>query len=305
MANFDYDVIIIWAWSAGYPASIYASRFWLKNLIIWAQPWWALATSHKVENFPGIISASGAEIMNNFKEHALASWWEIIDDTVTELNKVENYFEVKTSFWKFFTTKYVILATGNSYRKLWAKWEQEFLWKWVSYCATCDGMFFKNKVVIVVWWGNTAMTEALYLSNICKKVYLVHRSDKFRCDICWSNEADKKENIEILKFEEVEEIVWDLFWMTWVKLKSGKNLEADWIFVAVWTLPNTQLVDKFNPEKDSEWCLVVDKKQETSISWIFAAWDITTNSNKVRQTLTSAAEWAVASSSVHEEIMKG
>jgi thioredoxin reductase len=103
----------------------------------------------------------------------------------------------------------------------------------------------------------------------------------------------------------VEEVVWDMMWMTGVKLKSWKTLEAEWIFVAIWTLPKTELVDKFNPEKDSEWCLIVGKNQETSIKWIFAAGDITTNSNKVRQTLTSAAEGAVAASWIHEELMKG
>jgi thioredoxin reductase len=91
--------------------------------------------------------------------------------------------------------------------------------------------------------------------------------------------------------------------MTWVKLKSGKQLKADWIFVAIGTLPNTKIVDWFDLKKDNEWCLIVDKRQETSISGLYAAWDVTTNSNKFKQTIMSAAEWCLAADSVHSDLM--
>lgn len=297
-----FDVIIIWAWSAGYPAWMYASRYKMKNLIIWAQPGGALATSHKVENYPGTISAPGKEIMDNFREHAKVSWSELLDEMVKEVTKENDIFKVKTSS-KEFEAKYVILATWNNYKKLWAKWEQEFLWKWVSYCATCDWMFFKNREVIIVWGWNTALTESLYLSEICKKVYLVHRSENFKAETIWIEQAKKRENIEFVLNEEVEEIVWDALWMTWVKLKSWKELKSDWIFIAIWSLPNTSLVDSLNPEKDDEWCLVVDKRQETTVSGLYAAWDVTTNSNKFKQTIMSAAEGCLAANSIHEDKM--
>ena len=238
----NFDVIIIWAGSAWYPAGMYASRYEMKNLIIWAQPGGALATSHKVENYPGTISASWKQIMDNFREHAVASGSEILNEMVTEITKQNDIFDVKTSSGKQFSSKYVILATGNNHKKLWCVWEKEFLWKWVSYCATCDGMFFKNKEVIVVWWGNTALTESIYLSEICKKVYLIHRRNEFRAENTWIEQAKKRENIEFILNDEVEEIVWDKLWMTWVKLKSWKEVKSDWIFVAVWTSPNTSLV---------------------------------------------------------------
>jgi thioredoxin reductase (NADPH) len=113
-----------------------------------------------------------------------------------------------------------------------------------------------------------------------------------------------KENIEMVLNEEVEEIVWDALGMTWVKLKSGKELKADGIFVAVGTLPNTSIVDNLWLEKDSEWCLVVDARQETSVKWLYAAWDVTTNSNKFKQTIMSAAEWCLAANSVHEDNLR-
>lgn len=304
MTNIDYDLIIVWAWSAWYPAWMYASRYKIKNLIIWAQPGWALATSHRVENWPWVISAPWKQIMDDFKQHAIESWSEIINEMVTNISKHDEHFHINTSSGKELKSKYVIIATGNNHRHLWAKWEKEFMWKWVSYCATCDWMFFKNRDVVIVWWWNTALTEALYLSDICNKVYLVHRRDTFRAETSWIEQAKKKQNIEMVLNEEVEEIVWDALGMTWVKLKSWKELKADWIFVAVWTLPNTQIVDSLDLKKDEEWCLIVDSRQETNIKWLYAAWDVTTNSNKFKQTIMSAAEWCLAANSVHEDRMR-
>lgn len=299
----NYDLIIIWAWSAWYPAWMYASRYKIKNLIIWGQPGWALATSHKVENYPWTLSAPWAEIMKNFKEHAQSFGSEILQEMVDDIQKIDGGFMVKTTSWKEFTSKYVILATWNKYRHLWAKWEAEFLWKWVSYCATCDGMFYKNLDVVIVWGWNTALTESLYLADICNKVYLVHRKDTFRAEDVWVQEAQKRENIEFVLNEEVEEIAWGIF-MEKVILKSGKQLKADWIFVAVWSDPNTKLVHHLNPEMDEEGCLVVDKRQQTTVAWLYAAGDVTTNSNKFKQTIMSAAEWCLAANSVHEDLLK-
>lgn len=298
-----YNLIIIWAWSAWLPAWMYASRYNLKNLIIWAMPGWALATSHKVENYPWTISAPGKEIMDNFRKHAVESWSEILQDTVTEVNKTESWFTVKIAGWKEFSSDYLIYATWNKYRKLGFIWENEFLWKWVSYCATCDGTFFKWLDVAIVWGGNTALTEALYLAELCKKVYLIHRRDTFRAETSWVEKVKNTPNIEMVLNEEVESVSWGMF-MENINLKSWKVLKADGIFVAVWNEPETKIIDHLNPEKDNEWCLVVDKRQETSVKWLYAAWDVTTNSNKFRQTIMSAAEWCLAANSIHEDFMK-
>ena len=304
MSEKDYDLIIIWAGPAWYPAWTYASRYWVKNLIIWAMPWWLLTTTHRVENFPWIMSEHWRNIMNSFKEQAINAWSDIIVDTVNEIKKENNIFQINTKNWKEFKSRFVILATGTSNRKLLVKWENEFYWKWVSYCATCDWMFFKDQTVAIIWWGNTALTEALYLSNICKKVYLIHRSESFRCDNCWLTEAKWHDKIEILINEEVEEIAWDKMWVTNLKLKSGKVLDLDWIFIAVWNIPNTQIIDNLDIEKDREWYVVVDKRQETSLKWLYAAWDITTASNKFKQAITAAAEWGLAANSIQEDMLR-
>lgn len=297
----NYDVIIIGAGSAGYPAGMYASRYKLKNLIIGAQPGWALATSHKVENFPGTISAPGKDIMDNFKKHAEISGSEFLNEMVTKLEKKGNIFEVTTSSDKIFSSKYIILATGNTYRKLGFEGEKEFLGRGVSYCATCDGMFFKGRDIAIVGGGNTALTEALYLADICNKVYLVHRRESFRAEDSWVEQAKKRDNIEFVLNEEVEKISGGVLGMDMVHLKSGKKLQAEGIFVAIGSDPNTSLVDWMNPKKDDEGCLVVDKRQQTTIKWLYAAGDVTTNSNKFKQTIMSAAEWCLAADSIHED----
>lgn len=248
----NYDVIIIGAGSAGYPAGMYASRYKLKNLIIGAQPGGALATSHKVENYPGTVSASGKAIMDNFKEHAETSGSDFLEEMVEKLEKNDGIFMVTTTSNKVFTAKYVILATGNTYRKLGFEGEAEFLGRGVSYCATCDGNFFKNRDIAIVGGGNTALTEALYLAELCHKVYLVHRRDTFRAEDSWVEQAKKVENIEFVLNEEVEKVTGGFLGMDTVHLKSGRELKAEGIFVAIGSDPNTSLVDTLAPEKDDE-----------------------------------------------------
>jgi len=298
-----YDLIIIGTWSAGLPAGMYASRYKIKNLIIGGQPGGALATSHRVENWPGVISAPGKEIMDDFAAHAIESGSEILQELVTDLQKTDTGFALKTTSGKELTSDYVVLATGNKYRHLWVTGEKEFLGKWVSYCATCDGMFFKDREVVIVGGWNTAMTEALYLAEICKKVTLVHRRDTFRSEDIWIDKAKETDNIEFVLNEEVDEIAGSMF-MEKVILKSGKEIPADGIFVAIGSDADTKLVDHLDPKKDDEGCLIVDARQETSIKGLYAAWDVTTNSNKFKQTIMSAAEGCLTANSIHEDILK-
>ena len=299
----DFDLIIIGSGSAGLPAGMYASRYKIHNLIIGKEPGWALATSHKVENWPWIISAPGKEIMDDFAEHAKSFGSEILQDSVGSIEKTDKWFSITTTN-KTFTTKFVILASGNTYRKLGVPGEEEFLGKGVSYCATCDGMFFKGRDIVIVGGGNTALTEALYLSEICSKVYLVHRKDTFRAEDIWVEQVKKKENIVMVLNQEVDHLEGSLF-LEKVVLKSGDELAADGFFVAIGSDPSTNLVAHMNPEMDDDGTLVVDKRQETSVKWLYAAGDVTTNSNKFKQTIMSAAEGCLAADSIHEDMLRG
>jgi len=299
------QLVIIGTGSAGLPAGMYASRYKIDNLVIWGQRWWALATSHQVENWPGEVSDSGKGIMDKFYEHAEMSGSEIWNDMVTWLAEQEDgTFKITTQADKEVTCDKVLLATGNVYRKLWVPWENELLGSGVSYCATCDGMFFKDKDVVVVGWWNTAFTESLYLAEICNKVHILVRTDKVRAEDSWIDRVNEKENIEVHYFSQAEKLN-GKFALESVTLAEGKwDIPCQWFFVAIGSDPNISLVDSFGLEKDTEGCIVVDKRQGTSHPNIYAAWDVTTNSNKFKQTIMSAAEWCLAANSIHEDLIR-
>ena len=301
----QYDLIIIGAGSAWLPAWMYASRYKISNAIIGELPGGALATSHCVENYPWTLSAPGGEIMWNFQKHAEAAGSTIIQDRVEDVSKVgEDRFVIKTQKWDTYEAKRVILATGNEYKKLGAPGEMEFYGQWVSYCATCDGNFYKNLTVAVVGAGNTAVTEALYLSEICKHVHILVRSDRIRAEDIWVEKANARENITFHMNTSVDSVEGGMMGVTGVKLSSGETLPLDGVFVAIGSTPFTKIVDSMSPEKDADGTLIVDKRQETTVKGLYAAWDVTTNSNKFRQTIMSAAEGCLAANSVHEDMLR-
>ena len=300
-----YDTIIIGAGSAGLPAGMYASRYKLSNIIIGELPGGALATSHCVENWPGVQSDSGKSIMESFADHARSAGSTILQERVETVTKNGEYdFTVTTTNGTIYNSKTVILATGNQYKKLGVPGEIEFIGQGVSYCATCDGNFFRDLSVAVVGGGNTAITEALYLAEIAREVHIFVRTDRVRAEDIWVEKAKKHSNIIFHYFTEVAEIQWDMMGMKSVLLKDGSTLPLDGIFIAVGNVPYTGLIDHLSPEKDAEGCIVVDKRQETTVKWLYAAGDVTTNSNKFRQTIMSAAEGCLAANSVHEDILR-
>lgn len=298
-----YDLIIIGAGSAGLPAGMYASRYKLHNCIIGAMPGGALATSHKVENYPGTLSASGREIMDRFTEHAVSAGSELIQDEVTKVTKNENIFTVKTASGKTFESRFVLLAIGNKYRHLGIPGEEKFLGAGVSYCATCDGMFFRNRIVALVGGGNSAVTEALFLAEVCKEVHILVRGAEFRAETVWIHQIEKHSNIYV-HFETGVASIEGGFSVEKLILTDGTELPVDGIFVAIGNQPNTTLVDSLNPEKDDSGYIVVDVRQETSVPGLYAAGDITTGSNKFQQTIMSAAEGCLAAHSIHEDLLK-
>lgn len=299
-----YDLIVVGAGSAGFPAGMYASRYKLKNLIIGEMPWWALATSHAVENYPGTLSSTGGDIMSKFREHAESAGSEFIQDRVEVVSKNdEDSFSVSTMSGQNFIAKRIILATWNTYKMLGVTWEQEFYGQWVSYCATCDGNFYQWLKVAVVGAGNTAITEAIYLAEIASEVHIFVRSDRIRAEDIWIEKARNASNITFHMSTQLVEIFWDMMGVKGIKTNHGQSLNIDGVFVAIGSTPITHIVDNLSPQKDNEWCLIVDKRQETSIKGLYAAGDVTTNSNKFRQTIMSAAEGCLAAHSVHEDLL--
>lgn len=302
---FDYDLIIIGAGSAGLPAGMYASRYRLKNIIIGEMPWGALATSHEVENWPWVISASGGQIMDSFLEQAKHAGSELLQDRVSRIEPLAPFsFRITTQWGKTFTSRTVIFATGNEYRHLDVPWEHDFLWKGVSYCATCDGNFFRGLVVSVVWGWNTAITESLYLASLAKEVHILVRSDSVRAENVWMDKISRTSNITIHYNTVVKEIRGNSLGMTDILLESGEMLPCDGIFIAVGTIPNTALLDGLGVKKESDDTIIINARQETNIPWLYAAGDVTNGSYKFRQTIMSAAEWCLAAHTIHEDLLR-
>jgi thioredoxin reductase (NADPH) len=300
-----YDVIIIGAGSAGLPAGMYASRYKLNNIIIGEMPGGALATSHCVENWPGVLSAPGGEIMQSFRLHTENAGSTLIQDRVEEVSKLgEDHFSLRTMSGKTYESRRVILATGNEYKMLGVPGEKEFYGQGVSYCATCDGNFYKGLTVAVVGAGNTAITEALYLAEICKEVHILVRSERIRAEDIWVEKAKAKDNIVIHYNTQAKEVMGSMMGVSGLKLQDDSILQLDGAFVAIGSSPFTKIVDGLQADKDGEGCLIVDKRQETSVKGLYAAGDVTTNSNKFRQTIMSAAEGCLAANSIHEDILR-
>jgi thioredoxin reductase (NADPH) len=180
----------------------------------------------------------------------------------------------------------------------------QFYGQGVSYCATCDGNFYKNLDVAIVGGWNTAITEALYLADLCKHVHILVRGDRSRAEDIWVEKANARENITFHYNTQVTEVQGDIMWVQNILLSTGESLTVQWVFVAIGSTPFTRIVDSMNPEKDPEWCLIVDKRQETTVKGLYAAGDVTTNSNKFRQTIMSAAEGCLAANSVHEDMLR-
>ncbi|EKE27251.1 MAG: hypothetical protein ACD_3C00233G0004 [uncultured bacterium (gcode 4)] len=298
-----YDLAIIWAGSAWLPAWLYASRYKIKNIIIWELIGWALTQSHLVENYPWIKHISWKDLMRDFEEHAKESGSEILNEKVVEISKSDWGFMMKTNSWSEIESKYVLIAVWNKYKHLGLAEEKDFIWRGVSYCATCDWMFFRWRDVAVVGWWNTAFTEALFLAEICTNVHIIHRRKEFRAENALIEQAKKHHNIHFHTNAHVERIGWWLY-VEQIKLSTWEDVKVDGVFVAIWNEPDTSIFDSLDIELDDEGYIVVDQRQKTSVDSLYAAWDITTNSNKFKQTLVSAAEWSLAAASIHEDLLK-
>ena len=304
-STIKHDLIIIGAGSAGLPAGMYASRYKIDNIIIGELPGGALATSHCVENWPGVLSAPGGEIMDNFLKHAEAAGSTLVQDRVETVSKIgEDRFEITTQKWDIYEAKRIILATGNEYKKLGIPGEMDYYGQGVSYCATCDGNFYKWLTVAVIGAGNTAITEALYLADICAHVHILVRGERSRAEDIWIDKANARANITFHYSTQASSVEGSMMGVTGLRLTTGEILPIDGVFVAIGSSPYTKIVDGMSPEKDPEGCLVVDKRQETTVKGLYAAGDVTTNSNKFRQTIMSAAEGCLAANSVHEDMLR-
>lgn len=294
-----YDVIIIGGGPAGLSAAIYSSRRALKTLVISRDIGGQIAKTPDIENYPGVEKISGVELANKFKTQAEKFGATIIFEETTKIEKTEDKFSVKT-LRNEYEAKTVILASGKKPRELDVPGENEFKGRGVSYCATCDAPFFKNKTLAVVGGGNSALDAALLASKYCKKVYLIHRRDSFAGEQVLIDTVNFTKNIEVVFNSQIKEIKGEQVVKS-VVLSDDKIIETDGVIVEVGFIVDHSLVEGL-VDIDSKKQVVVNNIQETSVPGIFAAGDLTTTPYK--QAIISAAEGAKAALSCYDYLQK-
>ncbi len=300
-----YDLIIIGGGPAGLTAGIYAVRSGLSTLILErSEISGQIALADIVENFPGFPSISGLELMERYKSHAQEAG---VETKITDVLSVhsEGGKKIVSTDSGDLESRAVIIATGANPKHLNVPGEKELISKGVSYCATCDGPFFKNKTVAVIGGGNSAITDALFLSRIARKVYVVHRKDRLRASKILQDRAFATPNIEFIFNSHVTEIVGskgDIRRVEKIILEDVKSsliseLAIDGVFIYVGIHPNTEIA---NVDKNEEGYIKTNNLLETSEKGIYAAGDC--RDTNIWQVVAAVRDGALAASAAHEYI---
>ncbi|MDR0971329.1 MAG: thioredoxin-disulfide reductase [Bacteroidales bacterium] len=286
--------LIIGSGPAGFTAAIYASRANLSPILIEGiQPGGQLTITTDIENFPGYPQGvSGVKMMDDFKEQALRFGTEIRQDIVTEAFLQEYPFRIITENKKEYIAETLIIATGASARWLGLESEEKFKGMGVSACATCDGFFYKNQVVGVVGGGDTACEEAMYLTNICKKVFMFVRRDELRASKVMQRRVKTNEKIEIIWNNKPIEILGDESGVTGVRLENTKTQEITQkeitgIFLAIGHHPNSDIFQCSIETDNNGYIITRHGTSKTNIDGVFAAGDV--QDSMYRQAITAAA----------------
>ncbi len=302
-----YDVIVIGAGPAGLTAALYTSRALLDTLVIEGLSTVSqILITEEVENFPGFLNITGTEISEKLKEQAVNYGSEIISDDVI---KIEEDICCNNSCWRVVTHKgsykgcTIILASGASPRYLNVPGEKDFIGRGVSYCAMCDGAFFKDKEIIVVGGGNTAVEESVFLTKFVKKVTVVHRRNEFRATKLLQKRLFANKKIEVLWDSEVRDIYGDKR-VQGVKIENIKtnkmtNFACNGVFVFIGYIPNVDFI-KNKVKLDEGNYIITDTQMRTSAEGIFACGDC--RNTNLRQIVTACGDGAIAAASAHDYI---
>lgn len=301
-----YDVVIVGGGPSGMSAAIYASRARLKTLLIEkAGCGGQIAITDHLENYPGFEEGiNGFELAMKMEKQARTFGCEIVYGEATAIETEDAIKKVVLSDNKEYFTKTVIIASGANFKKLAVEGEQEFIGKGVSYCATCDGPFFRNKEIAVVGGGDSALQEALYLTKFATKVNLIHRRDQFRAAKILQEKVFAEPKINIIFDSVVEKILGNLT-VEEITLKNVKNnissqLAVNGIFVFVGWLPNTKFLNNTAIKLNEAGYIVTDDNMNTSVQGIFACGDV--RQKILRQVVTAAGDGAIAAISAQHFI---
>ncbi len=290
------NVIIIGSGPAGWSAAIYTARADLRPLLITGNELGGqIALTTEVENFPGFDQIQGPELVERMQRQAERFGAEVLIDYVTEIDVNGPPFTVRTASGKEFTTKGIVVATGASPRRLGVPGEDRLIGRGVSFCSTCDGFFFRNKDVVVVGGGDSALQEALFLTKFAARVRVVHRRDQLRASAVLQRRARENPKIEFVWNSVVENVNGQdkVETLTLRNVQTGETSETktDGVFVYVGHLPNNALfIDKV--AVDGEGYLITDKLMRTSVPGIFAAGEI--QDHRFKQAATSAGQGVAA-----------
>ena len=298
-----YDLIIIGSGPAGLSAAIYAKRAELNVIVIEKEAisGGQVINTYEVDNYPGYKGISGFELSMKFREHCEQLDVTFVQDVVTKVELNGDEKVIFTSSGVEYRSKAIVIATGAVWRKLEVPGEERLKGMGVSYCATCDGAFFKNQEVAVVGGGDVAVEDAIFLARLCKKVYVIHRRDEFRAAKVLSTRLKQLENVEILWDTTVEEIKGtDAVEEVVIKNKKSqemRELSVQGVFIAVGTVPNSEMFRDM-VAVDNRGYIIADETTCTNVSGVFAAGDVRTK--KLRQIITAAADGANAITSAEK-----
>lgn len=303
-----YDVIIIGGGVSAYAAAMYCGRFNMKTLLIQKMKGGTIVLTDIVENYPGFKKLTGMELAKNIEEHALEYKSVSIEDgEVTKIEKKKDgSFKITVDGEQTREATTIIYATGTEWKKLGAPGEKEYMNRGVHYCALCDGAFYKNKVIGVVGGGDSATKEALLLTTLASKVYMIVRKDKLRAEPINLDRALNNEKLEVIYETEVKEIKGNGKNVSSVLLSKpykGKNeLELSAVFVEIGHNPITQLAIDVGVEVDSHKEIKINRLSETNVPGFFAAGDCCDTAFK--QAITGVAEGVTASYSANQYLEK-
>lgn len=292
-----YDIIIIGGGAAGLSAAIYACRGGMRTLVLEAVTCGGqINYTYDVDNYPGFYeNPTGEELSSAFLKHSEKFGAEISSEKVREIEDADKAVKIVKTRRNSYETRAIIFATGANARKLGAEGETAFSGLGVSYCATCDGAFFKGQTTLVVGGGNTAFEDALYLARFASEVYLVHRSENFRASRNLVDKVTNNEKITIIPNSIVETIhgktVVDSVTLKSTATGSISKLDTSAVFIAIGRNPETELAGKY-VHLNNDGFIVTDREMQTSVSGIYAAGDC--RETPLRQIVTAAADGAVA-----------
>lgn len=302
----QYDLVIIGAGPAGLTAGLYASRYKI-NLLIIGDPFASsICGAHLLENWPGTDKISGLELIQKMVGQVKNHGVEILSENVKQIEK-KDFFTIKTKEGKEFLAKTIILAAGTERKKLMIPGEKELLGKGVSYCATCDAPFLKNKEAAVVGDGNAAIMAADLLAQYANKVYLIIRGKELRGEEVWQEKIKNNQKIEIIYERSVTAINGEKS-VENISLNQDyqgqKELKVQGILIEIGSEPISGWLKEIGVELDEKGYIKINQDGSTNVVGIFGAGDITNGSNNFRQVITASAEGAVAALGVYNYLKK-